>query len=106
LGGKMEKTDNQIDDVAKRITEIAIEVLNDKIIYSDSDLDDLLNELQSRLSKELNMDVELYVEYDGEEEGNIYLDVTITTPHGRYSASVVLEQAYKVSLGFDVYSID
>jgi hypothetical protein len=45
LGGKMEKTNNQIDDEAKRITEIAIEVLNDKIIYSDSDLDDLLNEL-------------------------------------------------------------
>lgn len=41
----MEKTNNQIDDEAKRITEIAIEVLNDKIIYSDSDLDDLLNEL-------------------------------------------------------------
>lgn len=104
----MEKTDNQIDidDDAKRITEITMEVLNDKIIYSDSDLDDLLNELQSRLSKELNMDVEIYVEDDGEEEGRIYLDMTITTPHRKYSASVVLEQAYRVSLGFDVYSID
>jgi hypothetical protein len=52
------------------------------------------------------MDVELYVEYDGEEEGRIYLDMTITTPHRKYSASVVLEQACRVSLGFDVYSID
>jgi hypothetical protein len=93
------------EEYVKRMTEIAMEVLNGKIIYSDSDLDGLLNELQSRLSKELNMDVEIYAEYDEEDEEGIHLHMTITTPHGKYAAWVVLKRAYKVSLAFDVYHV-
>jgi flagellar hook-associated protein FlgK len=99
----MEKTDNQVDGEVKRINEIAMEVLNDKIIHNASDLDDLLDELQSWLSKELDTEVEIAAEYEGEEEGEIYIYLTITTPHGKYATSIVLTRAYEVSLALDVY---
>ena len=103
LGGKVEKTNDQIDGEVKRINEIAMEVLNGKIIHTNSDLDDLLSELYNKLSKELNTDVEIDAEYEGEEEGEIYIYVTITTPHGKYATSIVLTRAYEVNLALDVY---
>jgi hypothetical protein len=99
----MEKTDNQREEEVKRINKIAMEVLNDRIIYNDSDLDGLLDELYNRLSKELNTDVEIDARYNGEDEDGIDIYLTITTPNGKYATTIVLTRAYEVSLGFDVY---
>lgn len=99
----MEKTDNQREEEAKRINKIAMEVLNDKIIYNDFDLDNLLDELHDKLSKELGTDVDIDAEYDGEDEEEIDIYLTITTPNGKYATTVTLTKAYEVSLGFDVY---